>query len=302
MSIIEYLEGKIIIDNGVLHTEIIPGQGGKISSLYITGKKCELLFQPPHSDYGIPGHGAAFAEYAAAGFDDAFPNIDAEEFTFEGNIIKYNDHGDIWTTPMEAYLKKDSAVVHTENSVYSFKKSIRLDENKLIVEYTIKNISDRVFPCFYTMHCLFRCTEDMRITFPDEVTTVENAYPSERLGAVGTLHSFPVTESSTDLSRVRRADSGKYEKFYAQGRIINGSCGLYYPSDGIRVRVNWDTVNLPYLGFWVTEGGFRSDYNCAIEPSSGYYDSVSRAVKNNKLWYMKPGEEKRFEICITVDV
>lgn len=301
MCSIEYSDGKCVMDNGVLRAVLKPNPGGKITSLYSLKKNEELLFQPPRNDYDTPHSGSAFEKYEASGFDDAFPNIDAEEFLFNNRTISYNDHGDIWTSPMELYLKENCIVVHTKTEDYSFMKSVSLDDNRLISSYTIRNVSESDFPCFYTMHCLFNCAENMRIIFPDEVIKVENAIDSERLGKAGEVCSFPVTESGVDLSRVRSAKSGKYEKFYALGKVGDGSCGLYYPDSDMNVRITWDTEILPYLGFWVTEGGFRGDYNCALEPSSGYYDSISKAYKNNSLWILKPGEEKKFGISISVD-
>ena len=38
-----------------------------------------MLFQPKHSNLDIPQKGDSFEKYAATGFDDTFPNIDAEK-------------------------------------------------------------------------------------------------------------------------------------------------------------------------------------------------------------------------------
>ena len=294
----EFYNGRYIDDNGILRVEVNPMNGGNISSIKYKGK--ELLFQPPRHDYDLPERGSSFEKYAAAGFDDAFPNIDAEEIIYGGKRVKYNDHGDVWTAVMEIYLKNGGVVLHTTNERYFFEKAVRVDKNRLTVSYRIKNMSDDVFPCFYTMHCLFECEENMRVIFPENTTKVENALDSERLGQSGTVHNFPVTESGADLSHIRSKNSRKYEKFYAYNPLSEGKCAICFPQKGVTAKIEWDKAVLPYLGFWVTEGGFRSDYNCALEPSSGYYDSVSRALKNNRLWLLRPDEEKRFDISISV--
>lgn len=67
---------------------------------------------------------------------------------------------------------------------------------------------------------------------------------------------------------------------YAE-RVSEGKCGIDYRGKDVQADIEWDNNVLPYLGFWITAGGFRGDYNCAWEPSSGYYDSVSRALRNN---------------------
>ena len=94
--------------------------------------------------------------------------------------------------------------------------------------------------------------------------------------------------------------SNGYEKFYICGAVSEGKCGIDYRGKDVQADIEWDNNVLPYLGFWITAGGFRGDYNCAWEPSSGYYDSVSRALRNNAVWELLPQEEKQFDITITV--
>lgn len=299
MCKIEQRGETCVMDNGCLRAVIYPRLGGKISSLYAAEKGEELLFQNPQGSYGHPEKGADFSQYDASGFDDAFPNIDAEEILYQGRRIRYEDHGEQWTAPMALSVQDGAARLFSENERYAFEKTVRLDGDTLELRYRAKNVSGEDFPCFYTMHCLFQCDEDMRVVFPPEVSRVENAGSSPRLGPGGTVWDFPGS-GETDLSAVRPRSARRCEKFYALGSVQQGLCGLVYPGRGITVDVRWDVQALPYLGFWVTEGGFRGDYNCALEPSSGYYDAVSRAMVNRKLWILRPGEEKHFWIRITV--
>jgi hypothetical protein len=73
-----------------------------------------------------------------------------------------------------------------------------------------------------------------------------------------------------------------------------------YPSQNIRAEIFFDAAVLPYLGFWITSGGFRGDYNCAFEPSSGCYDRVSIAKANKRPDYLGPGEIKTFSLNINL--
>lgn len=288
---------KIIMENQLLRAEILPKRGGKISSLCF--KDNELLFQPKDTEYGIPSAGAAFAEHEAAGFDDAFPNIDPEIIDFNGKRMVYHDHGDLWTSEFAYTIADSRLILSMSNERYSFRKRIELEDNGISLLYNIKNISEELFPCFYTMHGLFRCEAGMRIVFPDEVTMVENAIDCGELGKKGRVYNYPVTAEGFDLSYVRES-SGVCRKFYAADAVSEGRCALDYRKTGLYVILEWDAEQLPYLGFWVTEGGFRGDYNCAPEPSSGYYDSISTAMEHQKLWMLKPGEEREFKIKITI--
>jgi hypothetical protein len=56
------------------------------------------------------------------------------------------------------------------------------------------------------------------------------------------------------------------------------------------------------LGIWVTEGGFRGDYNCALEPTNGYYDNIDTARKEGRLFKLKPKERLNFIIEIALRI
>jgi hypothetical protein len=58
----------------------------------------------------------------------------------------------------------------------------------------------------------------------------------------------------------------------------------------------YDANKLPYLGFWRTLGGFRGDYNCALEPSNGFYDSIAKAQENKTCPILESGEVFSFQL------
>jgi galactose mutarotase-like enzyme len=198
---------------------------------------------------------------------------------------------------MNMLIDNEDIVLYSENDVYFFEKRISLNKNSLILKYRIKNISENIYPCFYTMHCLFDLYEDMHIIFPKGTDLIENALCDEKLNNKREMHKFFGDRYSIGTDEIC---SNGYEKFYICGAVSEGKCGIDYRGKDVQADIEWDNNVLPYLGFWITAGGFRGDYNCAWEPSSGYYDSVSRALRNNAVWELLPQEEKQFDITITV--
>lgn len=85
-------------------------------------------------------------------------------------------------------------------------------------------------------------------------------------------------------------------KYYADQKVKTGFCGYCYPSQGLRCTFRYDAKKLPYLGLWITAGGFRGDYNCALEPASGYYDSIQKAAENGSLYLLKKEEPLHFSL------
>lgn len=75
---------------------------------------------------------------------------------------------------------------------------------------------------------------------------------------------------------------------------------MEYPAEGMAVVLTYDPAQLPYLGFWVTAGGFKGEYNCALEPSTGWYDSVDCARRQGCCPVLEPGQEQSFSMTIRV--
>lgn len=88
------------------------------------------------------------------------------------------------------------------------------------------------------------------------------------------------------------------EKYYVEGMVGEGYCGYLYPVQGMKAEISYDPEKLPYLGFWVTAGAFRGDFNCALEPTTGFYDSIAVAQKNGRCPALAPDEQMGFTITV----
>lgn len=295
----------IILENDLARCVILPELGGKIASFYLKEQDFELFFQNKEEMYKLPKIDDDFAEFDASGFDDAFPNINAEYVDLYGKSVLYPDHGEIWSACFDFKGNKDSIDLYYESErlPYSYHKNVRLEDNRLILSYKITNTDDDIsFPYIWTMHGLTNCEENMEIIFPEGTKEVLNAQDSKYLGKIGTVHSFPATRALDNtvfyLNEILPHRSNNTNKYYINGPVSSGECGIYYPSKQVQFKLTYDKKALPYLGFWVTEGGFRGDYNCALEPSNGYYDSISIAKSNGCLKVLAPREEIEFSVVL----
>lgn len=299
-----YGEGKdmeMLIENDRLKIECNPELGGKITSFFHKEKCFELAAQAGKPPEKLPPIGEAFAPYAF-GMDDAFPNIDAEQVRWKEWNYTYPDHGEIWCAAFEVIAQaKDSLSLHWKSPKlgYCYEKRLCLKENALHIRYHIINEGPGELPCFWTWHGLMRYEEDMEVILPQGITHCRNVLSGDILGESGRI--YPLENKVYDFSKVPNARSGSMVKFYAEEVVKYGRCGLHYPSQSVTCIMEYDAKILPYFGFWVTAGGFQGDYNCALEPSSGFYDSISTARKNGKLPVLAVGESMEFEIKITVE-
>ena len=295
---------SIQLENEFISVIILPEIGGKIASIYRKDKDFELLYQNKEDIYRKPKLYDAFEKFDASGFDDAFPTIDICNVKYGRKEILYPDHGEIWTANFDYKIEGEKVILthYSDFIKYIYKKTFSLDGDKLVAEYEILNNGDEEFPCIWAMHCLIRCEEDMQLIFPKDTKEVVNVHNSKFLGQVGKIHTYPITCSSKglpfNLDRVLEASADNMEKYYVKDSVSEGYCGAYYPSRDVKYSVYFDKEKLPYLGFWVTEGGFRGDYNCALEPTNGYYDSIDIAKKEERVCILKSGENLKFNICI----
>lgn len=291
----------IILENHILKIEILPELGGKILSFYRKDKDFELAAQKGRGD-GLTLSGAErFSDYAF-GMDDAFPNIDAEEILWDDRRLRYLDHGEIWNHAFQVQEQGELFVKlswRSEAFSYLYEKSFSLEEEKLRIRYRICNSGGEEIPCIWTWHGLMRYEEDMRILLPEEIKHCRNVMPGGILGEAGTI--YPIENSAYDFTAVPKAAAPCMVKYYGEERVRSGRCGFAYPSQKLQCILEYDAKKLPYLGVWITTGGFQGDYNCALEPSSGFYDKISRAGKFNALPVLGDGEETEFEMAISLE-
>lgn len=300
-----FLDAKaLFLESDGLLAVILPDHGGKMASLHHRKTGFELFFQNPRLQYGRPSIGAQFSEYDASGFDDAFPSINAGQVMVDGQPILYPDHGEIWSAQFSWEPSGNGVALSYQSAMlpYHYRKSIALEGEYARFRYQICNTGAVAFPCLWAMHALIRCEPDMQLVFPAGTSRVLNVYDSPTLGTEGTTHTFPRTVTTVGdtywLDRVAPRSAGTCEKYYVDGKVMQGLCGVDYPGQGVRFRMEYDAGKLPFLGFWVTEGGFRGDYNCALEPTNGFYDSIFKAAVHNKLPIMAAGDILGFEISL----
>lgn len=289
------------IENTRLKIEFNPELGGKIISFYDKEREFEFAAQKGIISKKSPP-ADVFSAYAF-GMDDAFPNIDQEFVEWEGRNIFYPNHGEIWEAEFQVESRSAGSVSlcwESGSLGYQYNKRMSVIDNSLCIQYCIKNPTGNNLPCIWTWHGLMKYEEDMEIVFPAETLYFRNVLDGSVLGHEGEI--YPLKNSVYDFIKVPKADSKSMVKFYAEGQVKEGRCGFYYPSGDVACILEYDKEILPYLGVWITAGGLQGDYNCALEPTNGFYDSISKAYRHNALPILKAGEELNIALKITSEV
>lgn len=301
IRLIDYKHEKAIqLENDYINVIVLPRLGGKIASYYHKAKSFEALYQNTSDQYGNPNIDSKFSEFTPSGFDDCFPTIEKGPGTYGDKLITYPDHGETWYSVFDYVINEDYIELTFNGSVlpYNLVKRISIKDYKLKLSYEITNRGTHIIDNFYTLHALFNCEEDMIINFPTSTKEVINVGPYERLGDIGTIHRYPKTTSINGedfyLNKIQPASSFKYEKYYDINQVTSGHCSYTYPSHSLSVNIDYDPVKLPYIGFYVSQNEFA--YNCAIEPSNGFYDSMDTAKANKKYHQLLPNDTFSFDL------
>ncbi|MEG6586087.1 hypothetical protein [Dendrosporobacter sp. 1207_IL3150] len=292
------------IENSLISLLILPELGAKIASIFYKPQQFEVLFQPADGKYQLANYGANFAEYDTSGADEMFPTIDPCSYpTGDYTGITLPDHGELWSLPWEVTVDKDGLAARVEGRTlpYVFFRTISLNKSTIRMSYKVRNIGSAAIYGLWAFHGLVACDEFTRIMLPG-VSEVINVHESTILGSVGTRHSFPVSMGingiEAHLNRVGSRSLEKTKKFYAADKQAKGFAGITLNNNQLIYELLFPVDKVPYLGVWVNEGGFKGEYNCALEPATGYFDRLDTAYLLNSIDLLGPGAVKEWYLEI----
>ncbi|HNV05845.1 MAG TPA: hypothetical protein PKH64_06975 [Petrotogaceae bacterium] len=295
---------SIFIENNHIKMTIIPEIGGKIASIIYKPQAFEILFQPSEP-YRMPIYGDSFEKYDTSGIDEMFPNIDISDYPYGiSNMVTLKDHGELWSVPWGASIDRSRVITQVAGTEleYSFKRIVEVKNNQIFLDYVVTNNSKKSILGIWAFHGLLACDEMTQIFLPTD--KVINVHDSSVLGKAETLHSFPVTKDlqarDYRLDRIGSPLLKKAEKYYVCGKLKTGQASLTLNKNQLLCKMNFNEKKIPYLGVWINEGGYKNQYNCALEPSTGYYDSIMRAYNNNAVMEILPGRRNSWGLELEV--
>lgn len=301
----------VIFENDILRVTFLPGYGCKMASLIKKDTGREFLFQSALDTLTVPPYGAAFSEYDSSGFDEVFPSIDACPYpcgAYQG--VPIPDHGEVWTLPWQHVPHPDgqglTAKVQSDKLPYLFSRDVTLKDNTLLFHYAVQNLADEPFEFIWTPHCLLACSADTQLVVPEnltEIITVEHT--TKNLGPWGTRHRYPRTMSALgheiDLSKTMPESDNSCEKFYFTQPNTYGWCAIRHNDNGDMLTYRYDADKVPYLAVWKTQGGYRGDYNLALEPCTGEWDDLYVAHKVRRAAVCPPKSSYEWNFTMLVN-
>ncbi len=296
---------EIVLESSRLTARFLPEIGFKFSSLREKNSGMEFLFQPVSGKHPIPAYRGRFVDFEASGCDEMLPTID--ECLYEGPIFagrSLPDHGGVWSRPWSVHLadQKIHGRIRLLELPLLFEKTISwIDEHSLEFHYHVTNEGDGPVDYLWALHPLCVFQNDAKLLLP----RVSQMFNVHQYGQREEVLPFPVQDSldkkAWNVCELAEYADKKCYKFYPQGPIT-GMAGIWYRSQKLAFLVEFDPEETPYLGVWINRGDpeVQGDYNLAVEPANGFFDSLAVAQRRGTAVTLLPQEQKSWKVVIRV--
>lgn len=301
---------RVILKTDTFQVVVLPALGGKIASMVALPKNVELM-QQPLLPYASRTMTMGFEESDASGFDECLPSVAACEVETAAGRRAIPDHGEFWRLPhtWERNGQQLRLSAKGESLPLRFDRVLRAEGNTLTIDYSVRNEGDFTVEYAWSAHPLFIADKGDRVVLPESVSEIRvEGSGGGRLGAKGTVHSWPHTKSSAgeavDLSVAGSITDETGDKIYAASPA-EGWAALERRQHGLRIDIRYEASKLSTLGLWLCYGGWpeggESRQQCvAIEPCTAPDDSLATAMEKGWAKKLAAGQSHDWRMQIEI--
>ena len=276
----------LTIENKYIKTEIAPGLGGKILSVYNKNLNKEFLWTNVDLELKPNNPGENYESNFKGGIDELIPN-DMSEVVDSNN---YPDHGELWTTPLQYTVTREKVSLFGSFKIskLSYQKNIFLADNGPIIhmEYRIKNCSHYKQFLMWKLHAALAIEEgDKLVTSAKKAKVVIPNY--SRFGDINEFN-WPIIDK-IDASKI--APISNIIDFFYLFDNEESKMGLLSSNGEHEFMFKYDKNIFPYQCSFASYGGFRGHYTTILEPSTCMPNSVNEARRIGQCTSLEPDQE-----------
>ena len=300
------------LESAALRVVMVPLMGAKIVSLLDRRGDFEWLTGPMSGRPVRPvAYAAPFIEQDMAGWDEMFPTILACAYPGPGphHGVALPDHGEAWALPWEVTRAAEGELTLTLQGralPYRLTRGVSfIAADALAFRYTLENLGDDPLPYMWAAHPQFLAGADCQIVLPPEITEVVNTVGPDvgwgpREGRFGWPEATAPDGHRVRLDEVGSPALGLGHKFFALPDARPSWAEVRRVESGHWLRLEWDPVEVPYLGLWVDEGMVNSEAVVAPEPTTGWYDDLALAWSKGKVKIVPAGGVHTWTLVVRV--
>jgi hypothetical protein len=270
----------VTIENEAFLMEVYPQYGGKVASLIDKADNFELMFDYPAELPTGAVYDSRYDSSWCAGWDENFPAVAPGKYPghpYDGIAIP--DHGELWGLPTTAVPTRNgiTTVWHGLRFGYRLTRKLWLEESSVVASYTLINLAPFEFRFIWSMHPNMSMISPVTI---DHQPGGEFRFSHDELGVDHQkLFHWPSIEPGLDLSAPEALPPRLGWKVFSMDPI-SAPMKLHYPSRGRSLQIEFTSEDdmAAYWGVWVNTGGWGGNRHFAIEPTTGRFDQLDRAV------------------------
>lgn len=280
-----------------MEVRVVASLGAKIVALLdrIRGREWTWAARP---DRGLHRNavGDAFDNSPLVGIDECIPTV--APCSLDGMSLP--DHGEAWPRAWnfdEAALEQGRIVtsIRLATRPLTFSRTLTLAGGRLRLAYELRNDSDAACSYAWALHPLLAMRPGDRIAL-DGVPRgrVDSAVGIDGIGA-GDEIDWPRPAGGVQLDELDFGRTPAAIKLYvptppaAGFRVVNAN-------DGTRLAARYGPAEaLPFLGVWISRGGWNAYDHFALEPTNVDDDRLDRSL-GSAATTLAPGETRRWQV------
>lgn len=298
-----------VLESDAIRTVIVPDLGAKLVSLFDKRTQHEWLVGPGDRPLKKVPYGANFVEQDMSGWDEMFPTIVACNYPAPGEHIgkALPDHGEVWTLPWSLEPTQPNTLslsVKGKALQYRLTRSLGYSAvDTLAMRYVLENLSQERMPFIWAAHPQFVCNDGAEIVLPPRVNVVCNTLPADwGWGEPEQRFDWPeavgIDGQRVRIDRTGSAVLNQARKFFVVPETAVSWAGLIRQPTNDWLRLDWEAAQVPYLGVWVDQGAISHESIVALEPITGFYDSLVTAWEKKQVTMIEPGEIKSWKLSV----
>jgi len=282
----------VTIENDAIRMEVWPTLGGKVSSIVDKADKFELLFNYPSEIPTGPIYDSPYQNSWYAGWDECFPAVAPGPYTGHPyNAVNIPDHGELWGLPTTAVPTKDGITTVWSGLRFGYRltRKLSLEGASLVARYTLVNLAPFPFRFVWAQHALLSMTQKVQMELaggaPMRVSHDANGRVADQ------PFIWPAGRDGEDYSRPTELPAQRGWKIYSADAIAAPAV-IRYPHRSRSLEVEYASEEgvAAYWGLWIDNGGWARHHHFALEPTTGRFDQLDRAVKDDSAGKIGPSE------------
>jgi hypothetical protein len=183
---------------------------------------------------------------------------------------------------------------------YELSRDIRLDGNRLIVDYAIHHRDADSFRCAWSQHALLSRETAIELSLNSgspwrrSHDHLGNDLPRD--------FAWPLVASGEDLSKPERLPAGRGWKVFSQGPI-DAPAMIHYPVRKRILKMEYvsDDALPAYWGLWINSGGYKGIRQIALEPTHARSDYIAASIADNSAAIIARGSPRHWRVIWTIE-